>query len=270
MKIKRQERGFTLIELLVVIAIIAILAVLIFPALASAKAKAKRTSCINNLRQMAVGSIAYAADYSDNLPPWRGYPPYSTDGKMNNMSASHYSRYVWMDENHTHLAWPIAQDINQPAGCHFENAGFLYPTKYIGDGKIYFCPSLQSGEYSAQFYQPLLTTDTWKGVVRSSYFFNPRCVDAPNGNYLRRYQKTSDFEGHKLYGCDVITQLNPQFTAHLKDEGYCVLFTDGASQFVKSPEAYAFVSQMPSTPGPNGSTFGTPEQLDQVFNLLEK
>ncbi len=62
------RKGFTLIELLVVIAIIAILAAILFPVFAKAREKARQTSCLNNLKQIATAALIYAQEHDEMFP----------------------------------------------------------------------------------------------------------------------------------------------------------------------------------------------------------
>ena len=65
---RQSKIGFTLIELLVVIAIIAILAAILFPVFAQAKAAAKKTACLSNLKQQGVAFLLYQGDSDDAYP----------------------------------------------------------------------------------------------------------------------------------------------------------------------------------------------------------
>src|SRR6185503_2607832 len=125
--IKKSKNAFTLIELLVVIAIIAILAAILLPALASAKEKAKRTQCVNSLKQLYLGCSLYAGDNDDWYPTWGGEAPNHPVNKLDGLS--NYIRYVVLGGpvNGGHVSQIPSVVAGQ--GASFQNLGYLYPAK---------------------------------------------------------------------------------------------------------------------------------------------
>ena len=64
----RQAGGFTLVELLVVIGIIALLVALLLPAVQGARESARRTNCLNKMKQLGLGVLGYESQ-NGVLPP---------------------------------------------------------------------------------------------------------------------------------------------------------------------------------------------------------
>jgi prepilin-type N-terminal cleavage/methylation domain-containing protein/prepilin-type processing-associated H-X9-DG protein len=112
----RRSTGFTLIELLVVIGIIGILAGMLLPVLATAREKAKKASCISNLKGIGVIMQMYADDHQGQWPV------------SNNPSGN----LIWDGIGHRHLGYAIANSAH--------NGRILYcpsATRYTIDDPVY-------------------------------------------------------------------------------------------------------------------------------------
>ena len=167
------QHGFTLIELLVVIAIIGILAALLLPVLAATKEKAWRAACANNLRQIGLATIVYANDNDDYLPQisWNNGP--------NDPAAATGNPWQTYEVCRIQSGNPPQTQITQgPYGL-----GLLFFGKDIQNPKVFYCPSLLTGEYCYTTYSadgypwPAIPPGYQYGpnnYVRSSYDFYPQ------------------------------------------------------------------------------------------------
>lgn len=80
---KTEPRGFTLIELLTVIAIVGILVGIIIPVVGASRASARKTACLNNLRQIGAACQLYAGEHKGRFPYGYYVPAPGNSGQSN-------------------------------------------------------------------------------------------------------------------------------------------------------------------------------------------
>lgn len=125
--------AFTLIELLVVIAIISILVALTLPVINQGLQTARRTTCMNNLRQISIGWRLYSGDHNGRLVPnGKGV----TNGKVAT-NASWAGGYLDFSENNTDNY--DTRLLVDPTFFHGAKLG-----RYVDDAKLFRCPSDKS------------------------------------------------------------------------------------------------------------------------------
>lgn len=115
---RRAACGFTLIELLVVVAIISLLAGILFPVFASAREKARQSSCSSNLRQIGLAILQYDQDYDERVVPY----------------------YVGAGAPNRYITWWGLEFLN-PTSYQMAN-GLLQP--YMRSTPIQACPSFKA------------------------------------------------------------------------------------------------------------------------------
>ncbi len=135
--------GFTLIELLVVIAIIAILTAILLPVLSAAKDRAKRTMCLNNLKQIDVAFNLYAGENQDTLP---AMPDTTFGGVATNIWALFYKPFVMKYVGLTGAPSPQDKVFDCPADA------FWYSSDVLMNGSFFLS---SNGIYTSYEYNGL-------------------------------------------------------------------------------------------------------------------
>jgi len=130
-----RSRGFTLIELLVVIAIIAVLIALLLPAVQAAREAARRSQCVNNLKQMGLAMANYESTYQCFIPSVMYPSPIDSWGWG---PSGHLSLLPFMEQTPLWNAYNVGAVQCNSAGCAQYNGNTTVFNTQVGS---WLCPS---------------------------------------------------------------------------------------------------------------------------------
>lgn len=148
-KARSNRHAFTLIELLVVIAIIAILAAILFPVFAQARAKARQTACLSNLKQIGLAMLQYAQDYDETAPMQGALAAAANPGDQHYWSATLWALFPYVKSNGV---YHCPDDQSQ------WGSSYLVNNNLYGPMSVYDAPSISVAFVDGMVYgQP----DAW-------------------------------------------------------------------------------------------------------------
>ncbi len=132
-RFQRSRHAFTLVELLVVIAIIGLLVALLLPAVQAAREAARRTQCRNNLRQLALATVAYH-DALGQYPPARWGTRQHPSGIDQYAVSWSFLLLPYLEEQAQHDTFVPDQRVDSPQNA----VAMRSPVS------LYFCPTQRS------------------------------------------------------------------------------------------------------------------------------
>ncbi len=141
---RRTLHGFTLVELLVVIAIIGILVALLLPAIQAAREAARRSQCINNLRQLGLACHLFESE-KKVFPSAGGAVEQFFNAADLAKAAYGYEGANWMYQILPHIEEKSLYDLRKGDGNG--NAGFIETGLSEFQISLFNCPS-RSGRFA--------------------------------------------------------------------------------------------------------------------------
>jgi len=174
---KQTNKAFTLIELLVVIAIIAILAAILFPVFAQAKAAAKKTSSLSNIKQLGTALQIYGGDYDDVSPHTKIYEGYVFHARL--------MPYVKSKQMFADPASPAKQGMLQRKQ---HDNGFGFYMTPPDDGCIGIGTSKYgSGDDNANshYFDDIYPASDYDVNIRQFGYDSRLCISARTSNYTQ-------------------------------------------------------------------------------------